>query len=114
MNIPIKINDSEYDEVVLKSRLPVVVEFWQLGCGPCQMVEPLLDEIANRYASRVLIAKIDVDENMQTAIKYGVLGAPTMFFINAGKLVHRINGYLDLQVLKKELIRFITQPAKAF
>lgn len=114
MNSPIKINDSEYEEVVLKSRLPVIVEFWQMGCGPCQMVEPLLDEIANRYSDKVLIAKIDIDENMQTANKYGVLGAPTMFFISAGKLVHRINGYLDLQLLKKELIRFINRPAKAF
>lgn len=107
MNTPIQIKDSDYEKILLKAQLPVMLEFWQQGCGPCQMYDPVLDEMASRYADRLLIAKLDVDANNQVAQQNSVLGAPTIFFINHGKLVHRINGYLDIKELKKQVADFV-------
>jgi thioredoxin len=93
MTIPIKIKDAEFEEVVLKSRLPVVVEFWSPGCGPCEMYVPVFEELASRYASKLRVVKIDIDENMLWAKNYGVLGAPTILFMKKGIIVKRVNGY---------------------
>jgi thioredoxin 1 len=114
MNTPMLIKDADFEPVVLKSKLPVMLEFWQLGCGPCQMVEPVLEEMASRYDGKLLITKMDVDDNMQVAGQYGVLGAPTIFMMNKGRLIHRINGYLDINALKKEVERFVSKPARSF
>jgi thioredoxin 1 len=108
MNIPIKISDTDFEEVVLKSHLPVVVEFWSPGCGPCEMYVPVFAELASRYAGKLLIAKYNVDENLSKVTnQYGVLGAPTILFMKKGKIVHRTNGYLSIDILKKEVAKFV-------
>jgi thioredoxin 1 len=112
MNAPIKINDSDFEEIVVKSHLPVVVEFWSPGCGPCEMYVPVFEELASRYAGKILIAKYNVNENFLTVAKqYGVLGAPTILFMKKGKVVHRINGYLSIDLLKKEVAKFAGIPS---
>jgi thioredoxin 1 len=108
MNAPIIITDADFTDVVLKSHLPVVVEFWSPGCGPCEMYVPVFEELASRYAGKLLIAKYNVDENFSKVTKqYGVLGAPTILFMKKGEIVHRTNGYLSIDILKKEVAKFV-------
>jgi thioredoxin 1 len=108
MNTPINIKDADFEDVVLKSHLPVVVEFWSPGCGPCEMYVPVFEELASRFAGKLLIAKYNVDENfLKVAKQYGVLGAPTILFMKKGEIVHRTNGYLSIAILKKEVAKFI-------
>jgi thioredoxin 1 len=108
MNAPIKITDADFEEVVLKSKLPAVVEFWSPGCGPCEMYVPVFEELASRYAGKLLIAKYNVDENfLKVAKQYGVLGAPTILLMKKGEIVHRTNGYLSIAILKKEVAKFV-------
>jgi thioredoxin 1 len=92
MSKPIHVADSEFQEKVLNSIAPVIVDFWAPWCGPCRMVAPILDELAKEYGEKVVIAKVNTDENPQWAMKYGVQGIPTMLFVKDGQLVDRMVG----------------------
>ncbi len=87
MSNPIHISDAEFETKVLKSTTPVVVDFWAPWCGPCHMVAPSLEELAQEYDGKIVVAKVNVDENNQYATQYGVRGIPTMLFVKDGKLV---------------------------
>ncbi len=86
---PLHVRDDEFEDKVMKSGLPVVVDFWAPWCGPCLMVAPILDKIAEEYAGRLIVAKVNTDENSEWAGKFGVMGIPTMLFIQDGQLVHQ-------------------------
>lgn len=92
MSNPIHISDAEFQEKVLKSSIPVIVDFWAPWCGPCRMVAPILDELAKEYDGKVVIAKVNTDENPQWATKFGVQGIPTMLFVKDGQLFDRMVG----------------------
>ncbi|MCH7587307.1 MAG: thioredoxin [Chloroflexi bacterium] len=92
---PIHISDAEFEEKVLNSKLPVIVDFWAPWCGPCRMVAPILDRIATDYAGKLIVTKVNTDENSEWAIKYGVQGIPTLLFIKDGEVIREQVGALQ-------------------
>lgn len=89
INEPINVTDAAFEKAVLKSEIPVIVDFWAPWCGPCKMVAPTLEKFASEYAGKLLVAKVNTDDNPDWATKYGVQGIPTMLFIVDGKVVHQ-------------------------
>lgn len=85
--------DSNFEEQVLKSKLPVMVDFWATWCGPCQMAGPIVDQLADDYKGKIVIGKLDVDEQQKTAAKYGVMSIPTVILFKDGKEVGRKVGF---------------------
>ena len=104
---PVHVTDADFEADVLQSELPVVVDFWAPWCGPCRMVAPILDKLADEYAGTVKIAKVNTDDHPQWAGKYGVQGIPTMIFVADGKLVHRQVGALPEPMLRDLFDQFI-------
>ena len=86
------VTDDTFEQEVLKSDVPVVVDFWAEWCGPCRMVAPIVDELATEYEGRVLIAKCDVEENDDIAMEFGVRNIPTILFFKGGQLVDKFVG----------------------
>ncbi|MER1968357.1 thioredoxin TrxA [Castellaniella sp. GW247-6E4] len=80
------VSDASFETDVLKSDLPVLVDYWAEWCGPCKMIAPLLEEAAAKYQGRVIIAKVNVDENPDSAAKYGIRGIPTLMLFKDGKV----------------------------
>lgn len=113
MNEPVHVTDAAFEKVVLQSTLPVVVDFWAPWCGPCRMVAPILDKIAKDYAGKLLVAKVNTDENVQWAMQYGVQGIPTMLFISGGKVIHKQVGALPEPMLRKAVDQFLQTPTPA-
>ncbi len=106
-NQPIHVTDAEFEQVVLQSELPVVVDFWAPWCGPCRMVAPALEKLAKEQAGKLVIAKVNTDEHAQWAMKYGVQGIPTMLFIAKGKVVHQQVGALPEPILRQVVDQFL-------
>jgi thioredoxin 1 len=103
MTEPINVSDAEFEEKVLKSSNPVIVDFWAPWCGPCRMVAPILKELAKEYGDKVVIAKVNTDENPQYAIQYGVQGIPTMLFVKDGDVVDRIVGAVPKPAIQQRV-----------
>ena len=84
-----EITDATFEEVVLNSDKPVVVDFWAAWCGPCRMVGPIIDELATEYEGKAIIGKVDVDSHQQYAAQYGVRNIPTVLVFKGGEIVNR-------------------------
>ncbi len=80
------VSDASFDSDVLKSDKPVLVDFWAEWCGPCKMIAPILDEVSSSYASKVQVAKVDVDNNREIPAKYGIRGIPTLVLFKNGQI----------------------------
>ncbi|NPA69090.1 MAG: thioredoxin [Chlorobi bacterium] len=85
----IEVTDATFEDVVLKSEIPVIVDLWAVWCGPCRMIHPIMEEISEEYEGKVLVTKLDVDTNRQTAIKYGIRNIPTVLFFKNGELADK-------------------------
>jgi thioredoxin 1 len=104
---PIHVTDSAFERAVLQSKLPVIVDFWAPWCGPCRMVAPTLEKLAKENAGKLLVAKVNTDENPEWAGKYQVQGIPTMLFVAGGKIVHRQVGALPEPLLREVVSEFM-------
>jgi thioredoxin 1 len=106
-NEPVHVSDEAFEKTVLNSEVPVVVDFWAPWCGPCKMVEPVLEQIADDYAGKLLVAKVNTDEHPQWAQQFGVQGIPTMLFIADGKVVHQQVGAVPEPYLRDIVETFL-------
>jgi len=102
----VSVTDSEFKATVLDSAEPVLVDFWAPWCGPCKAIAPALDELATRYKGKVKVAKMNVDENQQTAQDYGVRGIPTLLVFKGGKVVEQIVGAVPKSRLEESFKKF--------
>ncbi len=85
----LEITDENFEELVLKSDKPVLVDFWAAWCGPCRMVGPVIEEISDEYSDKAVVGKVDIDSNQEYAAKYGVRNIPTVLVFNKGEIVTR-------------------------
>ena len=104
---PVPVKDSEFEQKVLKSDVPVIVDFWVPWCGPCKMVAPILDKLAKEYAGKLVVAKVNTDEDSEWMSKYGIQGIPTMLFVSGGKIVHHQVGALPERMLRDVVTQFM-------
>jgi thioredoxin 1 len=107
MNEPIHVNDAAFEKTILQSSIPVIVDFWAPWCGPCKTVAPILDKFAKEFEGKLLVAKVNTDENQEWASKYGVQGIPTVLFVANGKIIHRQVGSVPEAMLRETLTQFL-------
>lgn len=107
MSEPIQVTDAAFEKSVMQNPLPVIVDFWAPWCGPCKMVAPVLEKVAHENDGKIVIAKVNTDENPEWASKFGVQGIPTMLFVFGGKIVHRQVGALPEKMLREVVNQFM-------
>ena len=95
------VTDSEFDSTVLQSERPVVLDFWAEWCQPCKKIAPTIEEIAGEYEDKVKVGKLNVDDNPNTATKYGIRGIPTLLFFKGGKVIQQVTGVKSKAEIKK-------------
>jgi len=100
------LTDKNFGDEVLNSKIPVLVDFWAPWCGPCQMVEPMIEELAKEFNGKVKVGKLNVDENPQVAVKFGVMSIPTVILFKKGKEVGRKVGFEGKETYIKLISNF--------
>jgi thioredoxin 1 len=97
----VTVSDAEFDQTVLKSDKPVMLDFWAEWCQPCKMLTPTVEELAGEYEDQILVGKLNVDDNPNTATTYGIRGIPTLLFIKGGQVVQQVVGVKSKAEIKK-------------
>lgn len=92
MEKEVTLTDKNFNEEVINSQTPVLVDFWAVWCGPCKMIGPIIAEIAQEFEGKIKVGKVNVDENQATAAQYGIRGIPTLLFFKGGELVNQVVG----------------------
>ena len=107
------VTDEDFEQQVLKSDKPVMVEYWAPWCGPCRAVAPILEDLANEYADKVVVAKVNMDENPRYAMEYGVMAIPNMIFFKNGEMVDQIVGAGPKSLYKTRIEALLTDGVAA-
>lgn len=107
MSTPVTVTERNFDEVVLKSAVPVIVDFWAVWCGPCRAVAPILDEIASEYDGRLVVAKVNVDEEPALAAQYKITSIPTMKIFNAGREEKNLVGAMPKNAIEMKVAEYL-------
>lgn len=107
MSNPIELTDDNFESEVIKSDKPVLVDFWAAWCSPCQMVSPIVEEIAKNYADKLKVGKMNVDQNSKTASHYGIMSIPSLLFFKEGKVVDQVIGAAPKDQLKERVEKIV-------
>ena len=105
--IPIELTDANFDLEVLKSDKPVLIDFWAVWCGPCKMIAPVVEEIAKEYDGKLKVGKLDVDNNPEVSMKFGIRSIPTLMVFKGGKVVEQIIGAVPKRNLVEKVLPHI-------
>ncbi len=100
---PVEFTDANFEQEVLKSDIPVLVDFWAVWCGPCKMIAPFVEELAGEYEGKAKIGKVDVDNNPNISMTYGIRSIPTLLIFRDGKIVDQIIGAIPKQAMAQKL-----------
>ena len=100
---PIEVTDGNFQHEVLESEIPVLVDFWAVWCGPCKMIAPVVEELAGEYQGKLKVGKLDVDNNPETSMKFGVRSIPTLMVFKKGQVVEQIIGAMPKRNLVEKL-----------
>jgi thioredoxin 1 len=103
----LEVSDATFDQEVLKSEQPVMVDFWAVWCGPCKAIAPIVDGVAATYAGKLKVAKVNVDQNSATPSRFGIRGIPALLFFKGGKVADQIVGYVPQEVIEEKIQRLL-------
>ena len=109
----VEVNDANFDQEVLQSEQPVLVDFWAAWCGPCKALAPIVDEVATQFNGKLKVAKMDVDRNSATPMRYGIRGIPALLLFKGGKVADQIVGYVPKDTIEKSITRVVDAPTTA-
>jgi thioredoxin 1 len=103
----LEVSDATFEQEVLRSEQPVLVDFWAVWCGPCKAIAPIVDGIAKTYAGKLKVIKVDVDQNAATPSRYGIRGIPALLFFKGGKVADQVVGYVPQNVIEEKVQRLL-------
>ena len=102
-----EVSDTTFEQEVLQSELPVLVDFWAVWCGPCRAIAPMVDSLAEAYSGKLKVTKINVDQNAATPSRYGIRGIPTLLLFKGGKVADQIVGYVPQDVIEEKVQKLL-------